>query len=126
MQSVLIIDNERTVAEVLKLALMKHGYNVETACNGKEGAEKFDEDFYDFVITDILMPGLDGNNVVRYIRQSTKPLTPVIGISGTPWLLEKNSFDAVLVKPFSIYTMLTTIQNCCHWEPRHDTAKNRQ
>ena len=111
MYSVLIIDDEKPVSDMLRQALMKHDYNVETACNGKEGTEKFDGGFYDIVITDIIMSGVDGNDVVRYIRESKKPLTPVLGISGTPWLLEENSFDAVLAKPFSIHTMLTTIQN---------------
>ena len=114
MNAVLIIEDEKAIAEILTRALIKHGYQVETASNGREGLEKFDEGFYDIVITDIIMPGLDGNGVVRYIRESKKPLTPVVGISGTPWLLEDEIFDAVLTKPFSIKTIVTTIQNLPH------------
>ena len=110
MNSVLIIDDEKALADVLRQALIKYNYNVETAYSGREGIKKFDENLYDLVITDIVMLGLDGNDVVQHIRESEKPSTPVIGTSGTPWLLKEKCFDAVLVKPFSIHTMLTTIE----------------
>ena len=57
------------------------------------------------------MPGLSGNDVVKYVRNSEKYFTPVIGISGTPWLLEDAGFDAVFAKPFSIEALAEAISS---------------
>jgi CheY-like chemotaxis protein len=57
------------------------------------------------------MPGRDGNNVVEHIRNSDRQFTPVIGFSGTPWLLQKSDFDIVFVKPFSLQDLLDAIQH---------------
>jgi DNA-binding response OmpR family regulator len=111
MHTVLIIDDEKSILHVLAIVLTKFGFNVETASDGLEGIKKFDECNFDVVITDICMPALDGNGVVRHIRNSQRRSTPVIGISGTPWLLENSDFDAVLSKPASIKTLVDTVKN---------------
>jgi DNA-binding response OmpR family regulator len=111
MHNILIIEDEKSLAFLTTIALSKSGFNVEKAEDGLEGIRKFDEGHFDLVITDILMPGLDGNGVVRHIRNSKRQSTPVIGVSGTPWLLEINDFDAVLSKPSSIKTLVDTVRN---------------
>ncbi|MEA1883620.1 MAG: hypothetical protein U9N62_03760 [Thermotogota bacterium] len=54
---------------------------------------KFDNNNFDLVITDICMPKIDGNGVAMHISISGKQYTPVIGISGTPWLAEPDDFE---------------------------------
>ena len=95
---------------MLKRALILFGFRVEIASSGEEGIEKFESSNFDIVITDILMPGIDGVGVLKYIRNSNRADTPVIGISGTPWLLQKEKFDLVLDKPFSIKTLAASIK----------------
>jgi len=102
MGKILIIDDEEQIVLMLTMALSKYGFDVEMAADGLEGIKKFDEECFDLVITDICMPGLGGNDVVKYVRNSEKYFTPVIGITGTPWLCEDAHFDAVFTKPFSI------------------------
>ncbi len=114
MYNILVIDDEKSILHVLTIVLTNFGFNVETAVNGLEGIKKFDECNFDVVITDIRMPALDGNSVVRHIRNSEKRSTPVIGISGTPWLLRDSDFDAVLSKPASIKTLVDTVNNVTH------------
>ena len=114
MHNILVIDDEKTIVSILTMALTKFGFNVETAGDGLEGIKKFDECNFDLVITDICMPALDGNGVVRHIRNSEKRYTPVIGMSGTPWLLVNGDFDAVLSKPTSIKTLVDTVKNVTH------------
>ena len=114
MYNILVIDDEKSILQVLTIVLTKFGFNVETAADGLEGIKKFDEYNFDVVITDIKMPALDGNGVVRHIRNSKRRSTPVIGISGTPWLLENSDFDAVLSKPASIKTLVDTVKNITH------------
>jgi DNA-binding response OmpR family regulator len=106
MGTVLVIDDEKQILDMLKIALTMKGHKVEVAGNGNEGINKFDQSSYDVVITDICMPGLDGVGVVHHIRESNKKATPIVGISGTPWNIEGVDFDVILQKPFSIKTLL--------------------
>lgn len=71
----------------------------------------FDREDFDVVITDMLMPGVDGNGIAKHIRNPARPETPVIGISGTSWLMDSNNFDAVLEKPFPIHLLLDTVKH---------------
>jgi len=107
---VLAIDDEKAILDMLKRALALFGFSVEVASNGEEGIEKFDNESFDVVVTDILMPGIDGISVLNYIRKSKRADTPVIGISGTPWLLQSESFDLVLDKPFSIKSLIDSVK----------------
>jgi len=110
MNSILVIDDEKVVLHVIASALTTFGYHVEVAGDGWEGIKKFDEGFYDVVITDLIMPNMDGGSVVDHIRKSNRNQTPIIGISGTPWLLNEVDVDQVLPKPFRIQVLLDTVQ----------------
>ncbi|MDJ0780648.1 MAG: response regulator [Desulfosarcinaceae bacterium] len=108
MSKVLVIDDEQMVVSLVQQALSQEAFNVDTALAGEDGLRKFKGGNYDLVITDIRMPGTDGHQVVRSIRASERGTTPVIGISGTPWLLKDSAFDRVLPKPFHIQTLIDT------------------
>jgi len=107
---VLAIDDEKAILDMLERALTLFGFTVEVASSGEEGIEKFENDRFDAVVTDILMPGVDGVSVLNYIRKSSRANTPVIGISGTPWLLQNESFDLILDKPFSIKSLIDSVK----------------
>lgn len=111
MKRVLIIDDEVPICRMLIYALSRNGIDADMATNGRDGLRKFNQEHFDIVITDMLMPGLDGNGIAREIRNSDKPNTPIIGISGTPWLLDNNEFDEVIEKPMSIYSLMDAITN---------------
>mgnify|MGYP001544359930 CR=1 FL=1 len=110
MRSVLVVDDEKSILELFDYALRTNGYQVETATDGLEGLRKFSEGCFDVVITDILLDGTDGRDLLNRIRSSDKPRTPVIGVSGTPWLLENTDFDQVLEKPFSIQHLIDSVK----------------
>ena len=76
MSTVLVIDDENGILQLICQALTKFGHNVETAADGREGIRKFDDGSFDIVITDIRMPGIDGNGVVKHIRKSEKQSIP--------------------------------------------------
>ncbi len=114
MLNVLVIDDEPSLLKLFNKVLKTAGFFVETAINGPAGLEKFQAKHFDIIITDILMPGMQGNDVAHHIRNSRRPPTAVIGISGTPWKLSKHDFDSILPKPFSPETLLSTIENVCH------------
>jgi len=114
MLNVLVIDDEQSLLKLFNKILKNAGFYVETAISGYDGLEKFHTKHFDVVITDILMPGMKGNDVANHIRNSQRPPTAIIGISGTPWKLSKNDFDSILPKPFSPETLLSTIENVRH------------
>ena len=111
MSSVLVIDDEEGITKVIQEALSLYGYDVQTACDGSEGIQKFKDQLFDVVITDIMMPNADGNSVVRYIRASSRRTTPIIGMSGTPLLLNESDFDKVLFKPFPLKSLINAVRN---------------
>jgi CheY-like chemotaxis protein len=110
MDRVLVIDDEPGISELICEVLGRIGYTVETADNGTDGLRWLESADFDLVVTDICMPDVSGDFIVRYIRNSNRAITPVIGISGTPWLLEGVDFDAVLPKPFSLQTLADTVK----------------
>ena len=109
MQKVLVIDDEQMIRQLLEQALSRFNLEVETAPDAEGGMAKFDRDLYDLVITDVRMPGVDGHRVVHHIRRSSRDQTPVIGLSGTPWLLQDGDFDDVLNKPFAISNLIEKV-----------------
>jgi CheY-like chemotaxis protein len=109
MSRILVIDDECGILDLIRAALTRYGHRVEIAANGQEGIQKFDEGAFDLVITDILMPVVDGNGVVRHIRQHCRQEIPIIGISGTPWLSKQSDFDLVLAKPFRLQTLVESV-----------------
>jgi two-component system response regulator VanR len=111
MSTILVIDDEKGILQLMHQALTKYGHNVETADDGQEGIRKFDGGSFDIVITDIRMPGIDGNGVVKHIRKSKNQSIPVIAISGTPWLKETDDFDMVLAKPFPVKQLIESIRS---------------
>ena len=111
MQKILVIDDEISLLDIFQQTLRKLGCTVETALNVKEGIKKFDDGLFELVITDILMPGGNGNDILRHIRSSDRQFTPVIGISGTPWLLNDRDFDRVFIKPFPLKALVNAIHD---------------
>jgi two-component system response regulator VanR len=118
MSTILVIDDEQGILQLMHQALTTYGHNVETANNGQEGIRKFDAGCFDIVITDIRMPVIDGNGVVAHIRKSEKQSIPVIAISGTPWLPEADNFDMVLPKPFPLKQLIESIRSLAPVPPR--------
>ena len=110
MCKILVIDDEKVIVSILQQLLEKFGHDVETAADGSEGIQKFDNDCFDMVITDICMPGVDGNSVAKHIRSSDKNHMPVIGMSGTPWVFENYSFDTILEKPFQLKALINSVE----------------
>lgn len=111
MSHILVIDDEQPILEVIQETLRRFGYQVEVASDGKEGIQKFDDGHFDLVLTDLKMPEIDGLGVLQHIRKSTRRLTPIIGFSGTPWLLKDCDFDAVFPKPFPLKELVDAVQD---------------
>jgi len=111
MSTILVIDDEKGILQLIHQALTRFGYKVETAVDGQEGIKKFDGGNFDIVITDIRMPRVDGNGVAKHIRNSNRQSIPVIAISGTPWQSEAKNFDMILPKPLPLKKLVDSIRS---------------
>jgi CheY-like chemotaxis protein len=117
-KKILLIEDMKGVRESLEVILSIQGYQVDFANNGKEGLQKIHSTKYDLVITDILMPELDGTEVIMAVRASGNKV-PILaisaggdGVSATQALtLAKEKASAVLEKPFSKEDLLKAIKN---------------
>ena len=90
------------------------GHEVLLAKNGEEGVEKFKQDEFDIVLTDLGMPGISGWDVTR-ICKALKPEIPVVMVSG--WgnqindeMIRQSKLDGVLAKPFTMTKIKEMIQ----------------
>ena len=106
---ILVIDDEAPILRMLVLRLSRMGLDVETALTREEAIKKLNMNGYDLVLTDMIMPGISGNDVLNHVRVKLKQLTPILAMSGTPWLLEQSDFDSVINKPCSKEEFVATI-----------------
>ncbi len=110
MKSILIVDDEIILLEMFEKILTRFGYDVQIAQTGDDAVRFFESKDYNLVITDVVMPEMDGNFIVNYIRNSGKGYIPVIGMTGSPTYAGKEGFVTVLAKPFSVETLVENVQ----------------
>ena len=78
---ILVVDDEPTMADSLRLNLVEEGYSVDTAANGARAIERFDVGGHPLAICDLQLPDMDGMDVLRHIKD-TRPSTEVIVVTG--------------------------------------------
>ncbi len=110
LRQILVVDDEESILKLLTQVLSRNGYRIDTAGNGEEAIEKIKACRYDCVLTDVVMPGLSGSDVAATAKTLYGDSVPVIGMSGTPWLLDCDQFDATVEKPASIMELIRTLQ----------------
>jgi DNA-binding response OmpR family regulator len=131
----LIVEDIPDILQFLELTLKFHGYQVSTARNGKEALEAIEKERPAILITDILMPQMDGFTLVQRVR--IDPVThniPVVFISATYIAPEDKAFAMLLgathfiEKPIDTENMLVTIENILMMEnsPAPDTLSDRE
>jgi len=110
LRQILVVDDEKAILKLLTKVLSLNGYRIDTAGNGKEAIKRIKRCRYDCVLTDIAMPGCSGTEVATAVKALYGDSVPVIGMSGTPWLLDCSLFNATVEKPASITELIHTIQ----------------
>lgn len=118
MASILLIDDEFLVREMMRITLTDAGHAVSTAENGMDGLRQVEALRPDLIITDIVMPEQEGIETIRAIRGKDKT-TPIIAISGgnsgkADFLRAAAAFGAtkVLRKPFGSSALLSAVKEC--------------
>lgn len=112
-ERILIIEDEEKLARFLEMELVYEGYRVEKAFDGRTGLELAQSGRFDLVILDIMLPGLNGMEVLRRLRRSTS--IPVIMLTARDTIVDKvagldSGADDYMTKPFEIEELLARIR----------------
>ena len=113
-QSVLVVDDEKDIREVIEIYLMNEGFEVILACDGLEALEKLKHVNVDIIILDIMMPKLDGIRTCLKIREEKK--MPIIMLSAksedSDKILGLNiGADDYVVKPFNPLELVARVKS---------------
>lgn len=113
-EKVLIVEDEERIARFIEMELSYEGYQVEKAFDGRTGLEKALNGNFDIIILDIMLPGLNGMEVLRRIRRSSS--VPVIMLTARDTTIDKvtgldGGADDYMTKPFEIEELLARIRN---------------
>lgn len=114
MMKILVIDDEGTMQDLLRLMLEGAGYSVAAAASGEEGIRRLQAEPVDFVILDVMMGGMDGFAACAEIRRFTSvPILMLTAIAGSEADKVKGlraGADDYMVKPFSKQELLARIE----------------
>lgn len=102
--NILVVDDEKEIADLVEIYLVSDGYNVYKASNGEEGLKLFEKYNIDLAILDIMMPGMDGLTMCKKIRETSH--IPIIFLSAKSTDLDKilglgTGADDYVTKPFN-------------------------
>src|SRR5512133_8937 len=112
--SILVVDDEALTLKTIGRALQAEGYEVAVAASGEDAVKSFSQEHTDLVLLDVVLPGIDGIEVLRQIRR-INPATVVLMMSAYHMVdravesMKLGAYD-YLIKPFHITDLLNTIQ----------------
>lgn len=114
MQTILLIEDEQKIARFVELELSHEGYEVIKAEDGRKGLELAEKGGWDLLLLDIMLPGLNGLEVLRRLRKSSD--LPVIMLTARDAVMDKVTgldmgADDYITKPFSIEELLARIRS---------------
>ena len=112
MIKIFIVEDEKPISNLLKMSLTKAGYSCTCAYDGIEAADILENERFDLVLLDIMLPGVDGYELMEYIRPMD---IPVIFITAKGSVNDRVSglrmgADDYLVKPFEIIELLARVE----------------
>ena len=114
MLKILIAEDDRELRQLFSHVLGRQGYTVFGVSNGKEALDAMDEEYYDMIISDIMMPVMDGYELVRQLRESGNT-TPVLMITAKDAFDDmrmgfQSGVDDYMVKPVNVNEMVLRVQ----------------
>lgn len=112
MIKILIVEDEAPISNLISMSLEKAGYQCECVFDGMEAADRLEEEHYDLVLLDIMLPKVDGYELMEYIQPMGIPvifLTAKSNVEDTVKGLEMGAEDH-LTKPFEIVELLARVE----------------
>jgi two-component system alkaline phosphatase synthesis response regulator PhoP len=112
MKTILIVDDEDSITGFLAMVLEDEGYQVALASNGRQALQRLAHERVSLLLTDVMMPGMDGPALVRAMQDDLRYASiPVIFMTAVPRSLDAAScrYEAVIGKPFSVDDLLAVV-----------------
>jgi len=110
--NILVVDDELEICKLLRRILEKEGYGVSIASDGLQALDKLNNENFDLIVADVLMPNISGTVLLELLKQRGKDV-PVILITGYPSdeleQYAQKAADAYLTKPFHIEQLRETV-----------------
>ena len=113
MNHILIVEDEKPIAQLIDMSLSRAGYQCELVHDGLAAADRLEQVGYDLVLLDIMLPGLDGYELLEYLRPMG---TPVIFITAKGTLGDRVrglrlGADDYIVKPFEVAELVARVES---------------
>ncbi|MGI6751755.1 MAG: response regulator [Anaerovoracaceae bacterium] len=113
MKNILIVEDEKSISDIIKFNLVKDGFQVDTAYDGKTGLEKAIETSPDLVLLDVMLPAMDGFQVCKKIREISS--VPIIMLTAKEEEVDKVlglelGADDYITKPFGMRELIARIK----------------
>ena len=126
-EKILIVEDEAKLARFVELELMHEGYQVEKSPDGRDGLEELESGAYDLALLDIMLPGLNGLEVLRRARRTVD--TPVIMLTARDSVMDKVTgldmgAEDYITKPFEIEELLARIRAALRKGTRRQAASH--
>lgn len=111
---VLLVDDEPALTNLVKMALHYEGWTVEVAHNGRDAVSKFDQVEPDVLVLDIMLPDVDGLQILQRIRES-EPYTPTLFLTARDSVMDRVAgltagADDYMTKPFSLEELVARLR----------------
>ena len=109
---ILVVEDEQSIAKMVKLCLSKNGYMCETVNDGMAATKKIEEKRYDLILLDIMLPDIDGYDLIEYIKQFNIPVIFVTAKTSVPDRVKglKLGADDYISRPFELEELLARIE----------------
>ncbi len=113
MLKILIVEDDRELRQLFTHVLLKNGYTVEGVSNGQEGLDAMGSSYFDLIISDVMMPVMDGFEMVRQLREAGSS-TPVLMITAKDTFDDmrqgfQSGTDDYMVKPVNVNEMVLRV-----------------
>ena len=113
MLKILIVEDDRELRQLFAHVLIKNGYRADGVSNGREALDAMEKDYYDLIISDIMMPVMDGYELVRTLREAGNT-TPVLMITAKDAFDDRkmgflSGTDDYMVKPVNVNEMVLRV-----------------